>query len=217
MNKVIDTDCDGRIVRTSNDCLWRAFTKSMVRNNSFCPAIDNVIFSLKTSETKAVRDADGKLVIDETSGKPKRETVALEAPILATTVMFTDGTKVSVVNSGHDAVTLDPKNPKVASAASKEAGIVYAIVKRIFGKPLENGMIDGDGFGRKLRDIAKMAYDPVLAEAANAKAKEKRIADHKARIAKAKKAAEKHPSLAYTVKNLAETVEKLNNTLATKA
>jgi hypothetical protein len=207
-------------------------TTTMKTNTLTFPTITRVIYNLKTTESKAVRDESGKLVIDEATDKPKREITTLTNPVLATTVYFDDNTKVSVKNTLTDPVQteivyidpatgatltdstkLDPSisysKVVVATESAKERGLVYAIVKRLLGTIDDDGIVRGDGFGRKLRDIVTSAADQEL-DAAVLKVKQKiSAAAHKA---KQTTAAPKgpNPSLAATVRQLAETVEALS-------
>lgn len=241
MNKLIKRTPDGCIVRTADFDVWDEFIHNMVKNNVFCPGIERVIFNLKTTETRPVLDAAGKPVTDE-KGRVKRQVVDV-TPELATVVYFTDGTKCTVVNSDKDVVTTEEKEVtyfdfkpdgtettvktgrkvKVASEAAKEAGIVYAIVKRIFGKvgrvdkqgKLHEDEIDGNGFGRKLRDIVNSAEDAQYDVAFNDEMKKLAVKEHKDREAAAKeRKAARTPSIeeniATLVRQNAELLAKLN-------
>lgn len=226
MNKVIKVDEFGDVVRTDNPKMWSDFIKSMTKTNTFVPAIDRVIFNLKTTETRPVKDADGNDKVE--NGKKVRETVRLDKPVLGTTVYFTDGTKVSVVNSSADVVRttmvkVDPEDKnsptvEVADPASKEAGIVYAIVKRLFGsigKKDKNGQvheneIDGNGFGRKLREISDAAYDTQLETATNELQKVRARKMHLDREAKAKEnRAKRRPTLEANVNEMVTILREL--------
>lgn len=241
MNKLIKRTPEGCIVRTSDFELWEEFIHNMDKNNVFCPGIERVIFNLKTTETRPVLDGDGKPVTDE-KGRVKRQVVEV-APELATVVYFTDGTKCTVVNSDKDIVTTETKEVtyfdykpdgtetevktnrtvEVASEAAKEAGIVYAIVKRIFGKvgkvdkqgKMHEDEIDGNGFGRKLRDIVDAAEDTQYEVAFNDEMKKLAVKEHKAREAaakerKANRAPTVEENIATLVKQNAELLAKLN-------
>ena len=233
MNRVIEMTPMGP-ARTRDTKLWNDFLNDMVKYNTFCPGIKRVIFNLKTTEMKPQVDGDGKPVVDE-KGRVKRIATAV-TPTLATIVYFTDGTKCSVVNSDTDVVKTETKTVEmpdgktksviVATDAAKEAGIVYAIVKRIVGtvgRKDKQGRynpdeIDGNGFGRKLRDMANAAYDTnyeaALKEAAQAKAS----ADHQKREADAKaRKARRRPTVEDNINKLVELNEKLLETLAAKA
>lgn len=240
MEKIINVDNSGFLVRTSDNCQWESFIKQISEKNVFLPAIKRVIFNLKTTETVPVLDADGKPVTDE-EGRVKRTQVEV-TPELATAVYFKDGTKCTVVNSDKDVVTTEEKEVfyydikpdgsevkvktgrkvKVASEAAKEAGIVYAVVKRLFGKigrvdkqgKLHEDEIDGNGFGRKLRDICEGAFDTQYDEAFNDEMKKLAAKAHKEREAAAKeRKANRTPTveenIATLVKQNAELLAKL--------
>lgn len=206
MDKILDVTEFGDISRVADEKVWGAFIKSMCRNNTFCPAVKRVIFNLGTKNDRKV---------------------------LGTTVFFSDGTKTSVINSENDGLTFvdatkevvkvdetgksytvkEPLGFTVASDASKEMGLVYAIVKRMFGtqeinkktgKPTD--VIIGNGFGRKLRDLVEAGYDTQLEDYKNKEAKKAAKAEYEARKNTAKK---RRPSLAETVDKLADIVEKL--------
>lgn len=205
--------------------------RELLRNNTFMPDIKNVIFSLKTTEP--ARDANGQKIKDE-NGHVKM--VALNHPILATTIDFVDNTRVTVKNSMADdvdtmTVMLDAsgnvtkeqkdcvKSVIVATEASKELGIVYGIWKRLLGKIDNRGTVAGDGAGRVLRDIVSNAYDTNLESVKNDLKKAAAKAKHEELQKAAKENAEKNPSLAKTVRDLSTTVEKLTvlvEMLATK-
>jgi len=240
METVIKRTADGFLTRTNDSDKWDSFVKSMTLNNTFCPGIKRVIFNLKTTETRPVLDMAGKPVSDE-KGRVKRQVVDV-TPELATVVYFMDGTKCTVVNSDKDIVTTEEKEVfywdvkpdgsdvkvktgrtvKVASEAAKEAGVVYAIVKRIFGKigrtdkqgKLHEDEIDGNGFGRKLRDIIAASEDTQYEAAFNDEMKKLAAKEHKEREAAAKeRKANRTPTveenIATLVKQNAEILEKL--------
>lgn len=237
METVIKITADGCVTRTSDSDKWDSFVKSMVRNNTFCPNIKRIIFNLKTTETRPVLDAAGKPITDE-KGRVQRQTVDV-TPELATAVYFVDGTKCTVVNSDKDLVTTEEKEVtyvvcdksgkesnvktghkvKVATEAAKEAGVVYAIVKRIFGK-IDNdpksrtyGQVKGDGFGRKLHDLVDGAFDTQYEAAFNDEMKKLAVKEHKEREAAAK---ERKAKRAPTVEENIATLVKQNAELLTK-
>lgn len=240
METVIKITADGCVTRTTDSTKWDSFVQSMVRNNTFCPNIKRVIFNLKTTETRPVLDAAGKPITDE-KGRVQRQTVDV-TPELATAVYFVDGTKCTVVNSDKDLVTTEEKEVtyvdcdksgkeftvktgrkvKVASEAAKEAGVVYAIVKRIYGKigrtdkqgKLHEDEIDGNGFGRKLRDIIDFAEDTQYEAAFNDEMKKLAAKEHKDReVAAKERKANRTPTveenIATLVKQNAELLAKL--------
>lgn len=207
-----------------------AMIRSLERNGTFMPGITRVIYNLKTEDTVVVTDADGNPIMETftlkdgtTAQRRKRATRKLDNPILATTVYFNDGTKVTVVNSINDKVDLATEKitrngvtveVTTASKAAKESGLVYAICKRAFGKPDENGTIIGDGFGRKLGDIVDGAYDELIEDKYVKALKEKNRADHKAREAEAKANPKKKYCLRDVVADLTEVVNLLREEVA---
>lgn len=191
-------------------CKWNKFLSDMVHNNTYCPEPVRVIYNIGTKaypildeNDKHKRNQDGKLVY----GDPVK--------VLTTIVFFDDGTKVTVTNSEHDGikfinqpVSKDPDAPTVlvADSTSKEAGFVYAMVKRLVGKPDENGLIQGDGFGRKLHDIVANAYDTALEEAKNKHKAKQNKAKHAAKQENAKPKAPR-PSIAQTAVDFKNAVD----------
>ncbi len=240
METVIKRTADGFLTRTNDSDKWESFIRSVVKNNTFCPNIKKVIFNLKTTETRPVLDLAGNPVKDE-KGRVQRQQVEV-TPELATVVYFADGTKCTVVNSDKDVVATEEKEVtyidcdksgkeftvktgrkvKVASEAAKEAGVVYAIVKRIFGKigrvdkqgKLHEDEIDGNGFGRKLRDIINASFDTQYENAWNDEMKKVAVKEHKdrevaAKERNAKRAPTVEENIATLVKQNAEILEKL--------
>jgi hypothetical protein len=115
----------------------------------------------------------------EASAKPICAGIPISRVIYSgrsTTVYFVDGTKTTVTCSAND--TYD-----------KQTAIVYALVKRIYGKvgiydknkrwrPNE---IDGNGIGLKIEKIANSGFDQDLEKQRIKKAKETAKAEHLAR------------------------------------
>lgn len=207
-SNVVVKDWYGDIVKhntieTKNNCpQWVMADFDDVYKNLLMPKYDDlpeikrVIFNLGTKAFPKL-DARGKQVKD-LNGKTE---YGQPVPVLATVVEFTDGSKSVVTNSVHDALKLEPDG--TVSESSKEAGVVYAIVKRLVGDIDENGTVLGNGFGRKLRDIVRNAYDTQAEEKARKLAKEKAKAEHEAKkIAAAAKP--KNPCLVNAVKSLAD-------------
>jgi hypothetical protein len=91
----------------------------------------------------------------------------------STCVWFTDGTKVVVKTSANDKY-------------DKEVGLIYALVKRIYGKysdsftgrPNADEMIDGNGFGTYIKKLVKAGFDQKEVEAKQ-RAEKKAKADKK--------------------------------------
>lgn len=192
MNKFINKihrDTQGNVVGCEyEDTLFTPVISSLLRNNTFCPAVDHVVYTLKTYEDKAVTDKNGALVMDTKTGKPVRHRTKID-PVLSTTVYFKDGTKTTVVNSEHDKVMLDKDG--LATVESRELGIVYALAKRLFGVPDEHGKVNGDGLGRKLRLLVeggayskKPEPEPVKEEKKEGKKEEKKSETRKTKVKK---------------------------------
>lgn len=185
----------------------------LLENNCTGPDVRRILFNLKTIEDHAERDADGNLVIDEATGKPKRVRTAC-APKLTTTIEFVDNTRCVVSNGINDKVDVTQKTLEdgsvvtVATDAAKEAGICYCILKRWLGKVDENGLVVGNGFGHTLRDLVDSAYDESYESAKNKVSKslaKKRYEEQKANA----KPKEKNPSLLDTVKAMADNQREL--------
>lgn len=203
MTKILDNDGFVKDI-----CLFDDLTRDIKRNNTYCPDIIRVIYNIGT-KTYPVLDENGKRIKDE-NGNFK---YGAPVNVLTTVVFFKDGTKVSVTNSEHDGVKFIEQKvakadgaPTVLTAdnASKEAGLVYAIAKRMIGKIGKNGKIDGDGFGRKLHDVIDFAYDTAFEAARN---KYNKAEAKKAYEAKKGTAKPKRPSFADTVVDLRAAVD----------
>lgn len=142
---------------------FKAVNDKIVCNGASVPDVSRVIFS--------------------TSRKPvdPEDKQAGTYPVLATTVFFSDGTSTTVCNSVHDKIEL---KDGVASDSAKEAGVIAAIVKRVYGTINWSTMkAEGNGFGAKLRKIVADGWDQEL-EAK--RAKEKREKQRAQNIAKQK-------------------------------
>lgn len=111
-----------------------------------------------------------------------------------TKVWFKDGTSVSIRTSKGDSF-------------SKEVGLCYAIIKRIFGVPNEKGEIQSDGYMNRLKKICDSAYDQ----------KAEKTVEKKDEPKVEKKVFEKKPSLAKTVEDLSKTVKSLESLIASIA
>lgn len=214
MNSILRKNPESGAVQLPGDVL-----AEIQRNNTAFPDVQNVIFNLKTE------DKEGK---------------RLEKPVLATTVEFADGTKVSVTNSAHDEVRTEMKSfslpaldaegkeiigedgkkvlekkfeVEVPTEGSRELGVVHAIVKRLVGRENEKGEFIGDGYGRKLHDWVSGAY--LQNFDVPRIAAEREFEAEKNRIAARKPRVRRgNPSLAETVGRLAAVVEKLEARMA---
>ena len=129
------------------------------------------IFNLKTEDMVAVLDDNGNPVYEQTSGEnsPKKvvkQAKTLEKPILASKVFFDDGSWTVVKNSGDDTVDVEEKKlsngkiVKVATDASKERAIAYAVVKRVFGRvdPITKE-VKGANLGRRFEKVIAASID----------------------------------------------------------
>lgn len=142
---------NGMITAMSDDLV-----QQVMAQNVFCPEITNVVYNLKTETNSAVRDVNGNLILGD-NGKPVRESKPCKA-ILATTVTFEDGSKVTVKNSDNDPVIFNEDG--TVAIESKERGLVYAIVKRLISVVSKDKMrVESPGFGRFLNSCVKNAYD----------------------------------------------------------
>lgn len=139
--------------------------------------------------------------------------------VLRTQIDFEDGTFVRLANSAADKVTmvdavekLKPKTVeetvdgkkvrktvpnvkelgvKVASDTDKERAILYGVLKRLVGSPVDGGEVVAPGLGTMLKNIVKDSYDVTvenrkrqLAEKAAAEKAAKKKAKRDARKAK---------------------------------
>lgn len=205
------------------------------RNNTAFPEPVKVIYNLKTEEVTKIKDDFGKTV--------KTEVKRLEHPILATTVYFCDGTKVTVTNSANDYVKTEMKSyevpafdengapiiredgktqmikafeVEVATHESKEIGLCYCLVKRLHSREDEDGNFIGDGLGRQLNDWVTGAYDQNFDRKrydANAAIQAK----YNALRARKPRKTNRRPSLAKSVDRLAAVVEQLEARVAKMA
>lgn len=142
ITEVVDEDTNEVIGYNVDEHLGDQVVKSLMFNNSFVPNIERVIFSTKTEN--------------------------LDRPVLATTVFFADGTKVTVKNSDKDEVTVVDKavklsdgseiSVKTASQESKEIGVVHAIVKRCVCQYDESGNVTNAGYAKFLHTTVEKAH-----------------------------------------------------------
>ena len=157
------------------------------------------IFNLKTEDMVAVLDDDGNPVYEQTSGEnsPKRvvkRAKTLEKPILASKVFFDDGSWTVVKNSGEDTVDVEEKKlsngktVKVATDASKERAIAYAVVKRVFGHvdPVTKE-VKGANLGRRFEKVIAASVDQNIRNAEDKIKKAEAKSAQQAQQAKPKK------------------------------
>lgn len=138
-----------------DDCVLKDVVESLKYNNAYIPPIDHVVFNTKTEDWVTEPGKDGD--------KPTKVKVQLEKPVLATIVYFADGTKVTVKNCEKDQITLVDEKVKLpdgtettvrtASHESKEIGLAYAVLKRIFCYYDENGNVNGGSLSRLLHEV----------------------------------------------------------------
>lgn len=182
------------------------------------------IFNLKTEDMVTVLDDDGNPVYEQTSGEnsPKKvvkQAKTLEKPILASKVFFDDGSWTVVKNSGDDTVDVEEKKlsngktVKVATDASKERAIAYAVVKRVFGRvdPVTKE-VKGANLGRRFEKVIAASIDQNVG---NAEEKIKKADEKSVQKAKPKKPACKcrqidEKGLKETLDLLSEFAKKLN-------
>jgi hypothetical protein len=193
---IVDENTNAFIGYDMNEELGDHVVKSLIRNNTFIPNIDHIVFNTKT---------DG------------------ETPILATVVYFVDGTKVTVKNSKTDKIELVEEEVtsidgnvvkvKTASRESREIGLLYALLKRAVCKFDNEGRISGEGFATFLKKKLKSAYRQDVEEAlANVDKAAKKEARKEAKNAPVSSKKDK-TSLKDTVKKLSETIDYLSNLL----
>ena len=140
-----------------------------VPSRSSMPMPVKAIFNLKTEDMVPVLDENGEPVWESAGeNQPKRklkQAKTLEKPILASKVFFEDGSWTVVKNSGEDTVDIEEKalpdgrTVKVATAASKERAIAYAVVKRAFGSVSATGEVKGANLGRKFDKVLANSVD----------------------------------------------------------
>lgn len=111
-----------------------------------------------------------------------------------TKVWFKDGTHVTIKTSSQDTF-------------NKEVGLCYALIKRLMGKPDENGEIKSDGYMCALKRMVESAYDQKEIKAKKEAAKN----SPKSEVETKKVVKSDKPSLRKCVKDLTETVEGLKN------
>lgn len=182
------------------------------------------IFNLKTEDMVAVLDDDGNPVYEKSPDENTRKRLVkraktLEKPILASKVFFDDGSWTVVKNSGEDTVDVEEKKlsngktVKVATDASKERAIAYAVVKRVFGRvdPVTKE-VRGANLGRRFEKVIAASVDQNVGNAEDkikkAEAKPAQQAKPKKSTCRCRQVNEK--SLKDTLDLLGEFAKKLN-------
>lgn len=196
----------------------------IVPSRSPIPMPVKAIFNLKTEDMVPVLDDDGNPVYEQGAGEnaPKKivkRAKTLEKPILASKVFFDDGSWTVVKNSGDDTIDIEEKKlsngktVKVATDASKERAIAYAVVKRVFGRvDFVTKEVKGANLGRRFEKVIAASIDQNVG---NAEDKVKKTEAKPAQQAKPKKPACKYrqideKSLKETLDLLGEFAKKLN-------
>lgn len=185
------------------------------------------IFNLKTEDMVTVLDDAGNPVYEQASGEnsPKKvvkQAKTLEKPILASKVFFDDGSWTVVKNSGEDTVDVEEKKlsngktVKVATDASKERAIAYAVVKRVFGHvdPVTKE-VKGANLGRRFEKVIEVSVDQNIGNAEDKIKKAEAKSAQQAQQAQPKKSTCKcrqvdEKSLKDKLDLLGELVKKLN-------
>lgn len=183
----------------------------------YLPVITRVIYNtgtkvLKSHEEEKTYDEVNQKTGETVTKTAKHKVVDESRKVLATIVEFADGSKSAVTNSEHDSASLFDADGNPTREA-KEAGFVYAVIKRVLcGQLTEN--LDGTlgcemkGFGRILADYVDNAYDCQQAKKDNAAKKAAAAKAHAERLANTKPKL-KHASLAEVVDRLSEAVKTL--------
>lgn len=184
MNTVITTYRDtytGSIIKgiTDDDFIVESVVNSLDRNNTFFP---NIVEVKKDVVQSAKTDKHGKKIYDENGKKVK-------IPQERMTVKFADGTWVEVKRNSAD-------------TDDDGTALLYAIAKRLFGKPTDGGYVTGEGFMNKIKKIV----DNIVTTESLEKEKKERIKNKEEEDKKAHEEAqsrkEKNPSLGIRLRNL---------------
>ena len=157
--------------------LFASVIADLVKNNTAFPEITNVRIEKKLVRAKE----NGKSV--KKDGKVER----VERDVM--TVRFVDDSWVEVVRNPED-------------GQYEMVALVYALVKRLMGKPNANGYVHGSGFMRKLKDVLDNASTPkkdAETKAATIKAKEE---SDKKEHEKALERKALHPSIGSRLRDL---------------
>lgn len=165
---------------TDNDDILSSVIASLSRNNTFCPNIKKCY--LEKDVKRRILDRDTKKMT-----KVLRDVLR---------VSFTDGTWVEVVRNPTD-------NDDMSTA------VLYAIIKRLYGKPTSGGYVNGCGFMNKIKDVVKNIVTPQKEEEEKRRKMEaKKESDNKSHT-EAMIRKEKNPSLGIRMRNLEDKFEKL--------
>ena len=207
MNKILEkthgTTLGYQNIDILEPVLWNSVVESLDSHNSYIPAISRVIYNVGTKNNYKT---------------------------LTTVIFFVDGTKCTVTNSERDGVKFEdafsetikvdetgktyiektPLSFQIATHESKEIGLVYCLLKKVFGVPDCHGNVLGNGFGRKLNDIIDAAYDIQEETAKRKAAKAAAKAKYEASKGTAKPKRQRE-SLAKTVDRLTDILDALQD------
>ena len=195
-------------INTPNSTLAASIADDFCRKGLAFPDIKQIIFNMGTKTIPAVFDKDGNVL-----------KAATTRPALATIVTFVDGSKVTVVNSDHDHLHLDAEGHP--SQADKEAGIVYALAKRLLATNIVEGELgncrtESAGFGRILSGLVKNAHDQQAELKKRAEAKAAAKQRHEANLKAAAERKCKSPSTEQRIMDLLEGIKLIAADLAEK-
>lgn len=178
--------------KCENFSLSKRILSELYKNGCSVPAIKRVIYN-----------------------RGMKKTENSERPILATIIYFDDGTKVSVVNSEHDGLELGVDGKPTIE--SKERGLIYAIMKRIYASQyIETNdgtlSLETQGLGPMLTKLVNNAFDQQdeAAKRAAEKIEAKQKYDEEAAKPKTK-----NPSLAKCVIDLSQAIKDMNEVITT--
>lgn len=177
----VDEETGDVLYKMDEGYLLEDVIEGLKYNNAYLPPIDHVVFNTKTEEWIEDPGKEGD--------KPTKVKVQLENPVLATIVYFCDGTKVTVKNCDKDQITLVDEKVKLsdgtettvrtASRESREIGLAYAVLKRVFCYYDENGNVNGGSLSKLMNELIDDARCQDV-DAAKAAA-EKRISKERAK------------------------------------
>ena len=193
-------------INTPDSAMATSIANDFCRKGFAFPDIKQIIFNMGTKTIPAVLDKDGNVL-----------KAATARPALATIIQFVDGSKVTVVNSDHDRLHLDAEGHP--SQADKEAGVVYALAKRLLATTIVEGELgncrtESAGFGRILSSLVKSAHDQQAELKKRAEAKAAAKQRHEASLKAAAERKAKSPSIRQCVMDLQDCIAKLRADLA---
>ena len=186
-------------INTPNSTLAASIADDFCRPGPPLPDLKQIIFNMGTTTIPPVSDKYGNVL-----------KAATTRPALATIVTFVDGSKVTVVNSDHDNLHLDAEGHP--SQADKEAGVVYALAKRLLATKIVEGELgncrtESAGFGRILSGLVKNAHDQQAELKKRAEAKAAAKQRHEANLKAAAERKVKNPSPEERLMDLLENIK----------